>query len=887
MTLLQRQVVFVALMWAVVRTQRVPPWRQEAVEARSFEDAKEVGSVEDDFKAYVSPVSVRHGLYLKVWAEVGQSIEAYLYRRPKETSYQAELVLVAPLDPEGLNLIVGSSRQTAGKGFSKYGTRVAFEEQFGWPTWEAPVIEWFTRTTTITTTEISSTTVAPTTSTASTATATTSPTTSTNVSNSTLGNSSRTTNVSNSTLGNSSRLLRAMQEKIPLRKAEFMYKTWGPCGGLLKGAKETCYEPGIVADPFLPRAASVLASGSHIAQVAGWHYWIAADLRHTTRSCQLKEDPANKFLVAGQKEACGLPVAIAVGPGKLFGFGELLQHPQLAIRIHVWEGHSIPLLVTLPLAVACLSLLALWQLDARWKRRGEGFLKGVVLADALLGSSVGLYSAAVMYRWIITISLIAWGQVPVFEASIMFFVNATMVLVIAAPWGHWKYLRCQLAWSAGRRGVLAVSACGSVLFFGTGMYIAPALSLLASLLPIQLLIARIDCVGPTDILKCLQRCFNRRRKPPLPLPPPGTGERLSEFPRGFLKSERDPPPAPPPISSEQRPPPPGGAPPEGINQIRSGGAFPGLGLPNRQPAQPPAMKVKHGLAPVSVTDLWKQNQALKEENEQLRAAAESSTPHGTSPHGGGKISPTSHPPGDVQEIGESTRLPTPNLAPSVVGTPQKPARPFIPRLKLPLPGGQSTTPPRTHKEDLVVGGGESLSESTISSERSSPREEPPSPEIVPAPMPHRSDPPAPPSWKKGHQPQSSPQPPATPRSSDGVVFMLGPTGDEDPFIGDAPPTPKDADSFFFVGDIPSPTEPSAILSAPEESTVPTGLPPPPPLFRPPKPTTPLEIARRLSGLSTSPTPAGASTPNRVATPPLTPTTSLNGLGLSMAQRRET
>lgn len=863
MTRLKAKLIFVTLVWTVARAQRTPPWRQQVVEARSFETAKEVGGVEDDLQAYISPISVRHGMYLKVWAEPGQSIEAYVYRSPKETSFQAELVLVAPLDPQGLNLIVGNSRQTAGTGFTRYGTNRPLEEQFGWPAWEAPVLEWFTTVTTTTST------LAP----------------ADNVSNSILGGGNLT---------NNSRLLRAVQGMIPARKAIYMYKSWGSCSGLLDSPNEICYEPEGVADAFLPRAVSVLATGTHVAQVAGWHYWIVADLRHTTRACQLREDPASNFLIAGQSEACGLPVAVAVGPGAQWGFVELLELPLLGIPIHVWEGHSVLLLIMLPTAAGCLSLLWMRQLDLRWRKRGEGFLGGVVLGDALLGGSVALYIAAMMYRWIVTFSLFGSGQVPVFQATIMFFINSMMSLIIAAPYGHWKYFRLQLEWSNQKRGTLALLAFGGLLFFGTGMYVAPALSFIAALLPLHVLVVRIDCIGPTDILKCLQRCCRIRNGPARPLPPPG--DRIREAPKILAEEKTSPP--PPLRPEEPRPPPPIGAPPEGIGQIRSGGAFPGLtsnttsDVQIRHPSPPKPAKVKHGLEPVSVTDLWKQNEALKEENRRLRAAAEGLTPQGTSNVDGTEA--PEHASGG-QKIGEETKFPPLNLAPrvaprmpptpppppspgpptppppgpQVVGTPQKPGRPFIPKLKLPLPqAARSMTPP---KLKIPAGPEPPPSESEGSSECSTPRP-PLSPEEPPM-MLQRANPPAPPSWKVGDP--GSPQAPATPRSADGVVFMCAPSG-EDPFNIEAPPTPQDADGAFSMGL-------EASLGNPPETAVPTDLPPPPPQ-RPPRPMAPLDIARKLSGLPPATSSGGASTPNRVATPPLTPTTS--GLGLSLAQRRD-
>jgi len=243
-------------------------------------------------------------------------------------------------------------------------------------------------------------------------------------------------------------------------------------------------EKEVAIDVWLPRLDEEAADASEVAAASGWHYWIVADLQHSTRSCQIRQQGIR--LHPGITSECASFAALAVGPEeKGWGAGELLAISHYALKVHEWEGIAEVTIALPALIAATATLLGMWLLTKEWERAG-GTFDGLSCVDLLLWPCMALYNGTAAHRVAVILAFLdRSSDVPGAHLAAMFIIGVGHLLCSLLTLSSWLHIRAQLAWPKTRRLLLGCCSLASFWFFGAGVFFGPLLGLLAAATPFK------------------------------------------------------------------------------------------------------------------------------------------------------------------------------------------------------------------------------------------------------------------------------------------------------------------------------------------------------------------------------------------------------------------
>lgn len=251
------------------------------------------------------------------------------------------------------------------------------------------------------------------------------------------------------------------------------YKVWRPLE-----------ERQAVADPFLPRADVLLARAKFTAEAEGWHYWIAVDMTHTTRGCQVARGVDAAGPEASAAAGCAAHVIVDVGPDvQAWGFGELLGHPAFAEPLHRWEAVDGAAMALPAMLAAALTFAAMWYKSRRWNQTGDLYIDDVLVSDALLAPATAFFLGSATYRAVMLLVFLSRGLFGVVDCMLVVLLVLLQLTVAAITAGSWAHVRYDLSFSVSRRAVLGLASFAAFFCFGAGVFMGPILGMTMAALP--------------------------------------------------------------------------------------------------------------------------------------------------------------------------------------------------------------------------------------------------------------------------------------------------------------------------------------------------------------------------------------------------------------------
>jgi len=284
----------------------------------------------------------------------------------------------------------------------------------------------------------------------------------------------------------------------PAASSMYGYKVWSP-------SEET----EIASDPVLPRSDVVLAKAHLLAEARGWHYWVVADIDHTTRRCQLQYQGWSSK--PSLRPECSVQVLFSPGPEVSgWGFWELIALPFFAAPLHHWEGIHAAINI-LPALLAALAMVAsMCYIARRWNRTAEVSFDYILVADGLFALIAALYCGSAVHR---TVILLVFASRSLFGVPEVMFILAIIMVTLAfagVAVRTWWYIRRDVSHSKERRVSLGVASLLALFCFGAGVLVAPVLGMVAAALPERVMYR--PCL-PSDlttlIRKSCQVCWNK------------------------------------------------------------------------------------------------------------------------------------------------------------------------------------------------------------------------------------------------------------------------------------------------------------------------------------------------------------------------------------------